>query len=392
MAGISPDPNHPPGDLKPLGHFLGPVLQLAVQRDLVEDLVGLILKVRSGKTCAYEPIVRRFQDMAVAYGYATLGDWQLAEDAAQEAFIAAYCELPALRDPDAFPGWFRRIVIKHIDRIRRKRPHCVALHGLSNVPGEHPSPSDIVEQQELHESMVAAINSLPISHREVVALFYICTYSQSDISAFLDVPVSTVKMRLFHARRMLRAELLGKIENGLPERRPSRDARFVEKTVSYEISTKAVPAQRIISMVRDTFIGDLQAHLDGGIKTLTVYAQASGIRTIGLPMAIYHGPVREDKHAPVEVCLPVTGDIRSTIEIIVKELPSATVAYATTTLRQSIYPGVLKAYDAIDEWIRSTGHEVADDPRETYLNFNASIFNPSASLDDPCVEIAWPYR
>jgi predicted RNA polymerase sigma factor len=43
----------------------------------------------------------RFQDMAVAYGYATLGDWQLAEDAAQEAFIAAYCELPASRDPFA---------------------------------------------------------------------------------------------------------------------------------------------------------------------------------------------------------------------------------------------------------------------------------------------------
>jgi hypothetical protein len=62
----------------------GPVLQ----RDLVEDLIGLIVQVKLGNTHAYEPIVRRFQDMAVAYGYAALGDWQLAEDAAQEAFIA----------------------------------------------------------------------------------------------------------------------------------------------------------------------------------------------------------------------------------------------------------------------------------------------------------------
>ena len=167
-------------------------------------------------------------------------------------------------------------------------------------------------------------------HREIVALFYIGTYSQNDISAFLGVPVSTVKMRLFHARKTLHAELVSEIETGLPERRPSRNSRFLEKTVSYEIQTKTVPAQQIISMVRDSFISELQAHLDGGIKTLTVYAQASGIRTIGLPMAIYHGAVREDRHAPVEVCLPVTGAIQSTIEIAVKELPAATIAYTTT--------------------------------------------------------------
>ncbi len=321
----------------------------------MKDLTGLIARVKLGDKRAYEPIVRRFQDMAVAYGYATLGDWQLAEDAAQEAFMAAYCELPALRDPQAFPGWFRRIVIKQIDRIRRRRPRDVVLDELSKVPADQHNPSEVAEQQELHDSIVNAIRSLPTPQREVVTLFYIGTYSQNDISAFLGVPVSTVKMRLFHARKTLHAELVSEIETGLPERRPSRNSRFLEKTVSYEIQTKTVPAQQIISMVRDSFISELQAHLDGGIKTLTVYAQASGIRTIGLPMAIY-------------------------------------VAYTTTSLRQSIYPGVLEAYDAIGEWITTSGHAVADDPREIYLNFNASIFSPMASLDDPCVEIEWPYR
>jgi RNA polymerase sigma factor (sigma-70 family) len=330
--------------------------------------------------------------MAVAYGLAMLGDWQLAEDAAQEAFIAAYCELPSLRDPQAFPGWFRRIVIKHIDRIRRRRRHCIALDALSQVFDNEQNPAEIVEQDELRVSVVAGIRSLPIPHREVVTLFYIGTYSHKDISAFLGIPISTVKMRLFHARRQLRAELFAAIEDALPKQRPSRNDRFVEKTVSFEVSTKDIPAQHIISVQRDSFIGELQAHLDGSIKTLMVYAQASGIRSMGLPMAIYHGPVREDRHAVVEICLPVTGDIRSTIEIAAKELPAATVAYTTTTLRQSIYPGVLKAYDAISDWIKNNGHSVAGEPRETYLNFNASIFSATASLDDPCVEIAWPYR
>ena len=162
--------------------------------------------------------------------------------------------------------------------------------------------------------------------------------------------------------------------------------------MSYQVTTKEIPAQQIISLTRDSFIGDLQAHLDGGIKTLTVYAQSKGVQIAGLPMAIYHGAVGEEQHAPVEICLPITGAIPATIEIAVKELPAAQVAYTVTTVRQSIFPGVLKAYEAIQEWIASHGHTVGGEPREIYLNFNTSIFSPTASLDDPCVEIAWPFR
>ncbi|SRR6266498_174739 len=140
------------------------------------------------------------------------------------------------------------------------------------------------------------------------------------------------------------------------------------------------------------FIKDLQAHLDNSIKALTAYAQANGVQVAGLPMSIYHGAVRENQDGQVEVCLPIAGDIQSSDDIHVRELPATQVAYTVTTLRQSIFPGVLKAYDAVQQWIANHHHQVADSPRETYLNFNISIFSPTASLDDPCVEIAWPYR
>ncbi len=74
------------------------------------DLATLIRQVQHGNLDAYEPIVRRFQDMAVGYGYARMGDMHLAEDAAQEAFITAYLALPSLQEPAAFPGWFRQIM------------------------------------------------------------------------------------------------------------------------------------------------------------------------------------------------------------------------------------------------------------------------------------------
>jgi effector-binding domain-containing protein len=283
-------------------------------------------------------------------------------------------------------------VIKHIDRMCRKRRRVVSLDHLSNVANVQPTPTDLVEQQEAHNAIVSAIQGLPLSQREVVTLFYIGAYSYRDISTFLDIPISTVKMRLYHARKALRRQLVAVIEERLPNQRPSRNPTFMEKIMSYQVETKDVPAQRIMYVTRDSYIRDLQAHLDGGIKSLTVYAQQERAQVAGLPLAIYHGYVREDQHAPVEICLPVAGDLQATIEIAVKELPPARVAYTVITVRQSIYPGALKAYEAVQEWIASHGHSVADAPREIYLNFNTSIFSPTASLDDPCVEIAWPYR
>lgn len=356
------------------------------------DLATLIRQVLHGNTDAYEPIVWRFQDMAVGYGYARLGDVQLAEDAAQEAFITAYIALPSLREPAAFPGWFRRILIKQIDRIQRKHRSMLSLEILGNVAGERQNPVDLLEQQEVRDAIVRALHCLPNAQREVVILFYIGAYSHTDISAFLDIPISTVKMRLYHARKILAQQLLTQLEERLPNQRPSRNSKFKEKVMSYQVQTKDVPAQQVICVTRDSYINDLQAHLDGGIKTLTVYAQTQGVQIAGLPMAMYHGAVGEEQHAQVEICLPVTGAIPATIEIAVKELPSAQLAYTVTTVRQSIFPGVRKAYEAIEDWITSEGYTVADRAREIYLNFNTSIFSPTASLDDPCLEIAWPYR
>jgi RNA polymerase sigma factor (sigma-70 family) len=375
-----------------MGLIVARVSKQEWRREMDADLAAVIQQVQQGDTDAYEPIVRRFQDMAVGYGYARLGDVQLAEDAAQEAFITAYIALPSLHEPAAFPGWFRRIVIKHIDRIQRKRRAILRLDMLANVAEERQNPVDLLEQQEVRDAVITAMQCLPVAQREVVTLFYMGAYSHTGISAFLDIPVSTVKMRLYHARKALAQHLLAQIEELLPDQRPSRDTAFMEKVMSYQVETKDMPAQQTIYMTRDSYIRDLQAHLDGGIKSLTVYAQQERAQVAGLPLAIYHGHVREDQHAPVEICLPVTGDIQATIEIAVKELPPARVAYTVITMRQSIYPGALKAYVAIEEWITSHGYSVADAPREIYLNFTTSIFSPTASLDDPCVEIDWPYR
>src|SRR5215471_18216502 len=85
----------------------------------MQTLEALVRDTLAGSTDAYGVIVQRFQDMAVGYAFSVLRDFQLAEDAAQEAFLEAYRNLSKLREPAAFGGWFRRIVFKHCDRIMR---------------------------------------------------------------------------------------------------------------------------------------------------------------------------------------------------------------------------------------------------------------------------------
>src|SRR6185312_7492303 len=98
----------------------------------MDALEVIVTRARDGDAEAFAALVRRFQDMAVGYGYSILHDFQLAEDAAQEAFFEAYRTLSRLREPAAFAGWFRRIVFKQCDRITRRR--VVATVPLDTTP------------------------------------------------------------------------------------------------------------------------------------------------------------------------------------------------------------------------------------------------------------------
>ena len=87
------------------------------------DRTFLVRSAQAGDELAFAELVRSHQDRAVAYATAILGDYHLAEDAAQEAFVDAYRELRSLREPAAFGGWLRTLVFKHCDRLTRgKRP------------------------------------------------------------------------------------------------------------------------------------------------------------------------------------------------------------------------------------------------------------------------------
>src|SRR5947209_6980010 len=109
---------------------------------------------------AFAAIVGRFQDMAHGCAFALLGDWHLAEDAAQTAFIEAWRGLNQLREPRAFAGWLRRIVVSQCRRRTRRADFTtVSLDGEALLL---PDPADtyrVLEQRERDAAVRAAVAS-----------------------------------------------------------------------------------------------------------------------------------------------------------------------------------------------------------------------------------------
>ncbi|MEO2004548.1 MAG: sigma-70 family RNA polymerase sigma factor, partial [Candidatus Poribacteria bacterium] len=192
----------------------------------MEPLVDCVTRTQRGDPDAYGEIVRRFQNMAVGYAYSQLRDFHLAEDAAQEAFVRAYYDIGSLQDPAAFPGWFRRIVHKFADRIRRQTRETSPLDVDAEIAASGPTVVDALVRAELRDRVLAEIERLPEAQSAATTLFYIDGYSQQEIGDFLGVSVNVVKARLHRARRRLTERMVPMVRDTLHDRRPSRDDAF----------------------------------------------------------------------------------------------------------------------------------------------------------------------
>ena len=185
----------------------------------MESVESLVKTVKTGerppgqKLAAFGEIVRRFQDMAYGCAYAILGDFHLAEDAAQEAFIAAYRGLHDLREPKAFGGWLRRIVLTQCSRMTRGRTIRTApLDAAASVASDEPQPPEALEKRDMRDKVLAAVRALPEPQRMATTLFYINGYTTAEIAEFLEVPVTTVKKRLVTSRNRLKERMMKMVD------------------------------------------------------------------------------------------------------------------------------------------------------------------------------------
>ncbi len=154
----------------------------------------------------------------------------------------------------------------------------------------------------------------------------------------------------------------------------------------FDIQTRAVPEQKVLSVQRNVYVKDLSAFIGEAHDTLSSHLARAGLETTGPSFVIYHREVNEDSDGPVEVCVPFAGSVEPAGKMHVRLEPAHQEAFTRLSKAQMAFPGLLEAYGALHEWLRAEGKEQADAPREVYFaDWDA------AGPDDPACDIAWPF-
>jgi RNA polymerase sigma-70 factor (ECF subfamily) len=177
-----------------------------------ETETGLVEQACRGDRSAFGELVRHHHPGLVNVVYRMCGDAQLAEDAAQEAFLRAWLNLPSFRPGSSLRNWLYRIAVNAaLDSLRRERR---TPQDLETVPAAdpEPGPESRLVRSERAERVQQAILSLSEANRAVVVLREYGGLSYQEISAALDIPAGTVMSRLNYARNRLR-EILADLED-----------------------------------------------------------------------------------------------------------------------------------------------------------------------------------
>jgi RNA polymerase sigma-70 factor (ECF subfamily) len=176
-----------------------------------ETELELITQAQQGDRRAFGELVRRHRKGAVNVVYRMCGDANLAEDAAQEAFIRAWQHLPSYRPRSPFRNWVYRIATNAaLDLLRRER-ETVDVDTLSLASSDK-GPEAMVERGERGKRVQQAVLALPPASRAVLVLREYEGLSYREIADTLDIPIGTVMSRLNYARHRLRESLAPYLE------------------------------------------------------------------------------------------------------------------------------------------------------------------------------------
>ncbi|HXU05441.1 MAG TPA: sigma-70 family RNA polymerase sigma factor [Polyangia bacterium] len=186
-------------------------LRATARRDEEEE--SLIARCLEGDVEAFRPLVQRYQRLAFSVALRMLGSRADAEDIAQQAFVDAFNALDRFHGEGrqhAFSTWLLRIAVNRSkDVLKSKRRTEEPLE--RDVDGSEaafaydpPTPEANAFSDENRAQLEAALLSLPTKYREVLVLKDAEELSYEEIRAILQLPITTLKIRVVRARAMLR--------------------------------------------------------------------------------------------------------------------------------------------------------------------------------------------
>jgi RNA polymerase sigma-70 factor (ECF subfamily) len=184
----------------------------------------LIKGYQSGDKEAFDKLVLENMKKVFNLCYRFVGNYEEANDCAQETFIKVYRSLGKFRFQSAFSTWLYRIAVNtcknHLKSARyRNLRKTVSINGSMNsnegetykieIEDDTLSPSDVLDRKEKSEQIQSAIDSLSKEHKEVVVLCDVEGLSYEKIAEITGEKLGTIKSKLARAREKLREELKG---------------------------------------------------------------------------------------------------------------------------------------------------------------------------------------
>lgn len=178
----------------------------------------LIEKSISGSVEAFDVLVRRYQDRLVHSLEHALNSREDALDAAQQGFVSAWQKLGAFRQDAAFYSWLYRIAMNAaISRKRKQRVPTTSLDGYVDATGTNPTDQNVdadptrqLDSTEHVQLVREALAQLAEEFRQPLVLKEIDGLAYEEIATILDIPIGTVRSRIFRARREM-LERLGRV-------------------------------------------------------------------------------------------------------------------------------------------------------------------------------------
>ncbi len=188
----------------------------------------LVERFQSGEASAFDVLVHRWERKVQGAIYRLVGPGEDVRDLTQETLLKAYRGLRTFKKEARFSSWLYQIALNACrDRMRRGRGKSYVsfdeLVETGETGGEAgPSALDLIEARDLSRQVAAAVAALPEEQREVVVLKEYQGLTFLEIAEALDVPLSTVKTRLYRGLGQLRQQLVRQgIRGGAPVPAPT---------------------------------------------------------------------------------------------------------------------------------------------------------------------------
>lgn len=165
----------------------------------------LVIRAQRGDEEAFASLAVAVGDRLHAVSHRILRDVDLAEDATQQALLTIWRDLPQLRDPTRFDAWSYRLLVRACyAEARRTR---LWAPNLRILPADEPAGPDATRRVIERDQLERGFRRLSIEHRAVVVLHHYLDMPLEEVAETLGIPLGTVRSRLLHAVRGLRAAL-----------------------------------------------------------------------------------------------------------------------------------------------------------------------------------------